>query len=209
MRSILTFIRHPLTAFALFISSTWCWHVPALFDLVFEYPFLHFVEHASFLGTSIIFWRPIFDTLSFATQPSSWWLIPYLLFADIQNTILSAVLTFSSRPLYAHYVDMPRIINVTPLDDQMLAGVLMWVPGSIAFFAPLTWITLRLLLAPGCSSGRKIPFIRATSSIRTTSLPLLLILNQTGATAPNKGKALIFLVFLFWEQCYVGELLDL
>ena len=65
-------------------------------------------------------------------------MIPYLILADVQNTLLSAVLTFSDQPLYPYYAEGPRLGNLSPLDDQAAAGVLMWVPGSVAFLVPLS-----------------------------------------------------------------------
>jgi len=55
------------------------------------------------------------------------------------------VLTFSSQPLYAYYVKQPRLGNLSALDDQAAAGVLMWVPGSVAYLVPLFVIGIQLL----------------------------------------------------------------
>src|SRR5262249_52370082 len=65
--------------------------------------------------------------------------------ADVQNTVLSALLTFSSQVLYPHYASVPRLGGISALDDQSAAGVLMWVPGSLAFLLPLFSIGVRLL----------------------------------------------------------------
>ena len=67
----------------------------------------------------------------------------------MQNTLLSAVLTFSDQPLYSYYVERPRLGNLSPLDDQAAAGVLMWVPGSLAYLVPLFVIGIRLLFGAG------------------------------------------------------------
>ena len=62
-------------------------------------------------------------------------LVPYLLLADVQNTALAALLTFADRSLYPSYA----------LGDQITAGVLMWVPMSIAYLVPAAWFTMRAL----------------------------------------------------------------
>jgi polyferredoxin len=54
---------------------------------------------------------------------------------------------FSDRPLYPHYVQQPRLGSLSPLDDQAAAGVLMWVPGSLAYLVPLFAIGVRLMFA--------------------------------------------------------------
>jgi ferredoxin len=68
-----------------------------------------------------------------------------LILADVQNTILSALLTFSGQILYPHYLYVPRLGGLSALEDQSAAGVLMWVPGSLAFLLPLFVIGFRLL----------------------------------------------------------------
>ena len=72
-------------------------------------------------------------------------MIPYLLFADIQNTALSAFLVFSERVLYPTYAAVPRLWGITALDDQAAAGAIMWVPGSVIFLLPVAVIAIRLL----------------------------------------------------------------
>jgi ferredoxin len=68
-----------------------------------------------------------------------------LIVADVQNTVLSALLTFSSQVLYPHYANVPRLAGISALDDQSIAGVLMWVPGSLVYLIPLFSIGVRLL----------------------------------------------------------------
>ena len=64
----------------------------------------------------------------------------------MQNTVLSALLTFSDHVLYLHYYDsVPRLAGLSALDDQSAAGVSMWVPGSVAFLLPLFGIGVGFL----------------------------------------------------------------
>src|SRR4030095_7976496 len=75
-------------------------------------------------------------------------MIPYLLFADIQNTALTAFLIFSERVLYPTYAAVPRLWGISVLDDQAAAGAIMWVPGSVIFLIPVTVLAIRLLDSP-------------------------------------------------------------
>ena len=70
---------------------------------------------------------------------------PYLLVADVQNTVLAAVLTFSDRLLYPYYQSHSRVTEGAASSDQVLAGVLMWVPMSLAYLIPAALLTIRLL----------------------------------------------------------------
>jgi cytochrome c oxidase assembly factor CtaG len=72
-------------------------------------------------------------------------MLPYLLLADAQNTVLSALLTFSDRVIYPYYESVPRLAGITPLNDQIAAGLIMWVPGSLFFLVPGALIIFHLL----------------------------------------------------------------
>lgn len=145
LRRCVEFLTHPVPALLLFTAATWAWHVPMVYELALRSPGLHHLQHFSFLITALIFWYPVIRPYPSRPRWSPWILIPYLVLADVQNTLLSAVLTFSDRPLYPFYVTGPRLGNLSPVEDQAAAGVLMWVPGSAVFLAPLFWIGIQLL----------------------------------------------------------------
>ena len=79
---------------------------------------------------------------------NNWGLLLYLLSADIVNTALSAFLAFCDWPVYSYYFSRANPFHVSPLSDQILGAVIMWVVGSFVFLGPATWITFRLLQAP-------------------------------------------------------------
>ncbi|MBL8797238.1 MAG: cytochrome c oxidase assembly protein, partial [Planctomycetia bacterium] len=138
-------LTHPLTAWLLFTAVTWLWHAPALYDLALRSPAWHYVQHACFLVTGLLFWQPVIEPYPGRPRVSRWLLLPYLIFADLTNTALSALLTFSRDVLYPHYAATPRLWGISALEDQAAAGVFMWVPGSLAYLLPLVWIGAKLL----------------------------------------------------------------
>lgn len=139
-------LARPVTGWLLFVIVTWLWHVPALYDLSLARPAWHDVEHASFFWTGMIFWWPVMRPYPARLDQRSWWImLPYLFLAGVQGTVLSALLTFSSRVLYTHYLAVPRVFGISALTDQAIAGALMWVPGSIAYLVPLVAIGNQVL----------------------------------------------------------------
>src|SRR5258708_40334206 len=84
-------------------------------------------------GTAFLFWYPVVRPYPSRSRWSPWLLFPYLILADLSNTILSVFLTFSNRVVYPYYAEIPRLNGLSVLEDQSAAGVLMWVPGSVAF----------------------------------------------------------------------------
>ena len=144
-------MTHPLTALVLFVAATWIWHAPPVYDLALRSNGWHYLQHACFLGTALVFWYPIVRPYPARPRWSPWLLLPCLFLADLSNTALAALLTFSDRLLYPYYAEVPRLAGLSPLDDQSAAGVVMWVPGSVAFLVPLFGIGVQLLSGRGAS----------------------------------------------------------
>jgi cytochrome c oxidase assembly factor CtaG len=138
-------LTHPLTALFLFIAASWLWHIPLIYDLALRSTGWHYLQHVCFLGAALLFWYPVARPYPARPRWSCWLLLPMLLLADLSNTALSAVLTFSDRVLYSYYLDVPRLGGLSAAEDQAAAGVLMWVPGSVAFLLPLCGVAIRLL----------------------------------------------------------------
>ena len=157
-----TAITYPLAAWIIFVAATWLWHLPKTYEVALNDPAWHHLQHACFLIAGLIFWYPVVRPYPARPAWSTWLLIPYLLLADVQNTILAALLTFSDQVLYPYYLSMPRLGGLTALDDQSVAGVLMWVPGSIVFLLPLACIGVRLLQ----TRNRTLPILHLPFPIR-------------------------------------------
>ena len=148
LRWLFARLTHPLTALPLFVAITWLWHFPPVYDLAVRSSGWHYLQHACFLGAALLFWYPVVRPYPSRPRWSPWLLFPYLIVADLSNTILSVLFTFSSRVLYPYYAEVPRLAGLSVLEDQSAAGVLMWVPGSVAFLLPLFGICIQLLCGP-------------------------------------------------------------
>jgi len=198
VRRFARWLVHPATALALFILSNLLWHVPASYELALRSPPWHYLQHLCFFGTGLIFWHPVVQPYPSRVRWSNWLLLPYLLLADIQNTVLSALLTFSSKVLYPYYDGVPRLGNITALEDQATAGVIMWVPGSVAFLGPLFWIGLSLLY--GSSSGtRRTRKAKRARIAAPKPLPQLTVLQNAPAMS-SSGDGGVLLRFLRWRH---------
>lgn len=144
-RAFTRFVTHPVFAWLAMNIAYLGWHVPALFELTFKSERVHQFEHLCFLLTSLVFWWVVLAPWPSHRRWPRWTVIPYLLTADIVNTVLSATLAFSGKVLYPSYVAAPRISTLTPLKDQVAAGAEMWVLNSIVFLIPAVVITMKML----------------------------------------------------------------
>lgn len=137
MRGVTDVVTRPAVGWVAFAVAFWAWHTPGLYGLALRSHGWHHVEHACFLGTALLFWRPVILAWPARASWPRWTMIPYLLLADLQNTALAAILTFSDRVIYPAYAPA--------LDDQALAGVVMWVTGSLVFVLAAVWIVVQTL----------------------------------------------------------------
>jgi caa3-type cytochrome oxidase assembly factor Caa3/CtaG len=136
---------NPVFCWIAFTTSNVLWHVPVLYELALNSPGWHQVEHLCFLVTGLLFWWHILLPWPSRADWPRWAMIPYLVLADLQNTGLAAFLTFYDRVLYPTYEQAPRLWGSNPLDDQVIAGAIMWVPGSIIFLVPAAIIAIQFL----------------------------------------------------------------
>ena len=130
-------VGHPLVAWLLFTAVMWGTHFSPLFDAALENVWLHDLEHALYLTSSMLFWWPIVGR-----DPSPWRMghPARLLFLFMQmpfNSFLGVAILFSGTVLYPHYATTGRLWGPTPLDDQQAAGAIMWGLGDAGFLLAL------------------------------------------------------------------------
>jgi putative membrane protein len=110
-------------AWLIYVGNLWVWHLPVLYDAALEHDWLHALEHLAFFSTSVLFWWPIVcPAPRLHRPPHPGFQIVYLVAATAQNTILGMLLTLPERVLYGYY----GRLGPGALDDQMLAGGIMW-----------------------------------------------------------------------------------
>ena len=135
-------LSRPLAAALLYGLALWLWHAPAAFNAAVASHPVHALEHASFFGTALLFWRAVL------TARSSRRAGPALgaSFATlIHGGLLGALITLAPYPLYAWYLGRTELWGFSALEDQQLAGLVMWVPMGIVYLAACLLLASRLL----------------------------------------------------------------
>lgn len=126
----------PLGATTLQLVVLFVWHVPAVFDDAAAHAGLHALQHLSFLAAALCFWwstRPpllAYPAARATTGPA----IAALFITMIITGALGALLTFAPAPWYHAYGGVALPWAGSALEDQQLAGLLMWVPGGAIYF---------------------------------------------------------------------------
>jgi len=156
-RRLARVLADPRVSWAAFVITFWVWHVPALFELTLRSDAWHHFEHACFFAAALLFWRPVILAWPARSPWPRWTMIPYLALAEVQNGLLAAILTFSDRVIYPTYGAAPRVWDLSALEDQSIAGVIMWVPGSLAFLLPALWLVVTTMTT--APRGRPLPSV--------------------------------------------------
>jgi len=124
-------LTSPLCAWLLHAAALWLWHIPRLFNAALVDSGLHDWQHVSFLLTALIFWHALLKHGGPARRGAA---VFYLFTTTVHTGVLGALLTFARTPLYAPFDTGLRILDsLTPLEDQQLGGLIMWVPGALVY----------------------------------------------------------------------------
>lgn len=138
----------PLTVLVIVHTAAfWLWHAPDAYGLALSHGTAYWAMQASLLLTAIPLWAQLLDKDSPALGAFSG-----LLAMIVQMGLLGALLTFAPDPLYAPHLSTTQAFGLTPLADQQLGGLIMWVPAALPYLAAALW-RLTGLLAPRAVPG--------------------------------------------------------
>jgi len=131
LRRALAFLLRPPVAISLWVATLVAWHVPALYEAALDSPAIHRLEHLSFVVVGLLVWTLIIDPAHHVRLTVNERIgVAVLLFWIGQ--VLSYVFVFGFEPYYDVYAEQPeRLLGLSPLADQRLAGVVMMVEQAL------------------------------------------------------------------------------
>jgi putative membrane protein len=142
VRSTWNALTSPLSAWILHAAALWLWHAPALFNAAVVNRTVHDWQHFTFFATALIFWHALLR------HGGRGMAIVYLFTTTVHTGVLGALLTFARHPLYATLnPGLYDLAGLTPLEDQQLGGLIMWVPGALVYVGAALILTARWLNA--------------------------------------------------------------
>jgi putative membrane protein len=131
VRRLWELLTLPLVAWAMHAVAIWLWHAPGLYQASVRGEGMHALQHVSFLATALLFWWALLRGREGRLgRPSA---VLYLFTTALHTTVLGALLTFSARVWYPVYDWSTAPWGLTPLEDQQLAGLIMWVPAGLVY----------------------------------------------------------------------------
>jgi putative membrane protein len=153
-------ITSPLSVFLLHALALWVWHLPALYESALAHESVHILQHLCFFGTAALFWWGIahgrYGRAGYGAA------VVYVFATALHGGLLGALLTLSPRLWYASYA-VAHSSGLTPLEDQQLAGLLMWVPAGLIFI-----VGGLVLFAAWLRQSDRLTRFKPSSTLRTT-----------------------------------------
>lgn len=138
------FLTHPVAAFLAYNITFIGWHIPQAYNWALVSHDLHILQHLMFMAVATMMWWPVVNPVPELERiPTGPLLMMYVFAFGIPSTVVSAFITMSDSVFYPWYEMAPRVSSLTPLEDQRLGGLIMWIPGMLIFWVGITAVFFR------------------------------------------------------------------
>jgi putative membrane protein len=128
------------------VALLWGWHDPAAYDAAIRYGWVHDVQHLTFFLPAVLFWWKVTGAAPHVhgrlTAPGR---IALLIGMAVANAIPGAIIALSPQVIYEYYLAIPRLWGISAHQDQIIGGILMWIPGTMMYLLAVLVILGRLL----------------------------------------------------------------
>ena len=124
-------LRRPLVPWLLYAAVLWVWHLPAAYEAALVDPLVHDAQHLSFFGVACLYWQGIL-TASPRRRLSPLAAVLVLFTTSLHASLLGVFMATSRVAWYGVY-SQPTPWGLTPLEDQHLAGFIMWMPACLIY----------------------------------------------------------------------------
>jgi putative membrane protein len=131
--SIARVVTRPIACFAIFNIVIAMWHLPVFYNAAMDNHNIHILEHLMFMAAAVLMWWPLTSQLPELPRLSYPGQMLYCFLMIMPMSIVAVYISMADRVLYPAYAAAPRITSLSPLEDQLLGGLIMWVPGGMIF----------------------------------------------------------------------------
>ena len=133
-------VTRPTRCFIIFNVVIAAWHLPPLYNTAMAHHPIHIVQHLTFLVASVLMWWPFLSPLPELPRLSYPGQMLYCFLMVIPMSIVAIYIAMADHVLYPAYSIAPRVWDITPLSDQQIGGLIMWVPGGLLFYVVMTFV---------------------------------------------------------------------
>jgi putative membrane protein len=147
-RRALRALTSPGLVWLYFVAALVGWHDPGAYNATLQSELVHDLEHLSFFGTAMLFWWHIIGAAPrIHKRLSPGVRLGYVISVIPPNMLTGVAISFASEPIYTYYTTVPRLWGMTVLQDQMLGGILMWIPGSMMYLVAALVLVAQVIRA--------------------------------------------------------------
>jgi putative membrane protein len=133
-------LTRPTHCFVIFNVVMAGWHIPGPYNLAMAVHPVHIVEHLMFMAAAVIMWWPFLSPLPELPRLAYPGQMLYCFLMSIPMSIVAIYISLADHILYPAYEVAPRMFGLTPLEDQQMGGLIMWVPGSIIYLIVISLV---------------------------------------------------------------------
>jgi len=133
--AVARWLTAPAHCFVIFNVVLAAWHLPPMYEYAMAHHAIHIVQHLCFMTAAVLMWWPVLSPLPELPRLSYPGQMLYLFLLSIPMSLVAVCIGYADHVLYPWYASAPRIWGITPMQDQMIGSLIMWIPGGLFFFA--------------------------------------------------------------------------
>jgi putative membrane protein len=133
----------PAHCFLIFNVVLAAWHLPPMYEYAMAHHPVHILQHLCFMTAAVLMWWPVLSPLPELPRLSYPGQMLYLFLMSIPMSLVAVCIGYADHALYPFYSSAPRILGITPMQDQMIGSLIMWIPGGFFFFAIISVVFFR------------------------------------------------------------------
>ena len=130
-------LTRPMVAWWVHAIVLWIWHAPSFFQATLTNEWVHAAQHTSFLVSALLFWWSLFYVRGQAGYGVA---VLYVFTTAVHTSILGALLTFAPTVWYPAYAATVANWGLSPIEDQQIGGLIMWIPAGIVYVVIGLWL---------------------------------------------------------------------
>jgi len=136
--AVARFLTRPVICYVVFNVVIAAWHLPPLYNAAMADHSIHILEHLMFMAAAVLMWWPLLSPLPELPRLAYPGQMLYSFLMTIPMSITAVYIAMADSVLYPAYSAAPRIFPLSPLEDQLLGALIMWIPGGIIFYIVMT-----------------------------------------------------------------------
>jgi putative membrane protein len=136
-------LAHPLVALPLWFVNLYLWHLAPLYQAALHHDDVHALQHFLFFTCGALMWAAVIEPIPGPQWFGNGWKAVYTLVVRVAGMVLANVFIWASHPLYSYYVWREHLAHISPLTDQKIAGLIMFIEGAVITMVAFGWLFIR------------------------------------------------------------------